>query len=82
MNAKLIVAVFAALTATSAAHAGQSFGRDSVYASPGVSASTQPTTVSPVVRHGRDSVYATQTPSRAERRPVATNDVVYKPGRA
>ena len=81
MNAKLILAVFATLIATSAAHAGQSFGRDSVYAAPGASPS-QPSTVSVAIRHGRDSVYATGTIGKQVPRSVTASDVVYKPGRA
>ena len=81
MNAKLILAVFATLIATSTAHAGQSFGRDSVYASPSASPS-QPSTVSVASRHGRDSVYATGTIGKQVPRSVTANAVVYKPGRA
>ena len=78
MNAKLIVAVIATLVAAPS-YAAQPFGRDSVYATPGVSTS-MPSVASPVIRHGRDSVYATQGPI-IQRQPVTTA-VAYKPGRA
>ena len=79
MNAKLIVAVIATLVAAPS-YAAQPFGRDSVYAKPGVSTS-MPSVASPVIRHGRDSVYVTQGPI-IHRQPVTTTAVAYKPGRA
>jgi hypothetical protein len=79
MNAKLILAVIAALAAVPS-YAAQQFGRDSVYATPGVS-TNMPSVVVPVVRFGRDSVYATQGPI-VQRQPVTTTAVAYKPGRA
>jgi hypothetical protein len=78
MNAKLIVAVIATLVAVPS-YAAQPFGRDSVYATPGVSTSL-PSVATPVIRHGRDSVYATQR--TVNHQPVKTTEVTYKPGRA
>ena len=79
MNAKLIAAVFATLSFVSAAHAEQTFGRDSVYA--GQTASrTQSGSEAKVTRQGRDSVYATNTPAQKET--VKVGNYRFKPGRA
>jgi hypothetical protein len=78
MNAKLIVVLTAALIATPA-FAGQQFGRDSVYAAPGLPTS-KPQASASVARFGRDSVYATQ--GAGPKHEVKVGAVTYKAGRA
>jgi hypothetical protein len=80
MNAKLIVAAIAALTAVSTSYAAQPFGRDSVYVTPGTHVSKAASGPA-VTRHGRDSVFATQTPS-GKHAPTIQTAIEYKPGRA
>ena len=82
MNAKLILAVLATLIASSSAYAAQPFGRDSVYATPGSSATSKPYTGPVATRHGRDSVYASQSAGAKERHPIQATTVVFKAGRA
>ena len=80
MNAKMIVAAIAALTAVSTSYAAQPFGRDSVYVTPG----TQVSKAGPgpaIARHGRDSVYVTQSPA-GKPAPAVQTAVAYKAGRA
>ena len=79
MNAKLIVAVIAAVIAAPS-YAGQQFGRDSVYATAGSAPTSQPYVATAEHRFGRDSVYATQGPI-INREPVKTVAVEYKFGR-
>jgi hypothetical protein len=79
MNAKLIAAVFAALSFASAAHAEQTFGRDSVYAGQSVSAK-QSGSAAKVTRQGRDSVYVTNSP--APKSAVKVGNYNFKHGRA
>ena len=81
MNAKLIVALCAALLAASTANAAERFGRDSVYATRSEHLS-KPYTGTVSIRYGRDSVYATQQSNQTQGRPVAVGPVTYKPGRA
>lgn len=78
MNAKFIVVLTATLIAAPA-FAGQEFGRDSVYATPGTPTS-KPLAGAPVARFGRDSVYATQ--SVGQKQQVKVGAVTYKAGRA
>ncbi|HZR03094.1 MAG TPA: hypothetical protein VFA81_07980 [Burkholderiales bacterium] len=54
MNAKLISLTIAAILASTGAYAGQSNGRDSVYAQPGVTSGSAKTAID----NGRSSVYA------------------------
>jgi hypothetical protein len=81
MNAKLIIALCAALLAASTASAAERFGRDSVYATQGEHLS-KPYTGAVTIRNGRDSVYATQQSNQTQGRPVAIGSVTYKAGRA
>ena len=76
MNAKLNVALIAALIAVPA-FAGQPNGRDSVYATPGKN-SALPASGAIVERSGRDSVYAT------DKKPTTPVSVAvnFKAGRA
>jgi hypothetical protein len=81
MNAKLIAALFVtAVIGSASAFAGQSSGRDSVYATPG-SHSSKPTVVAVNPRHGRSSVYVGDTAAPQTRSTVA-DTVIVKPGRA
>ncbi len=81
MNAKLIVALSAALLAASTASAAERFGRDSVYATQTEHLS-KPYTGTVSIRYGRDSVYATQQSNQTQGRPIAVGPVGYKFGRA
>jgi len=81
MNAKLIgVAVALALLGSANVFAGQPFGRDSVYATPGTY-SSKSSVVAVNVRHGRSSVYVGDVPAPRPASPVAASTIV-KPGRA
>ena len=82
MNAKLIAsAVALSLLGSLNVHAGQQFGRDSVYATPGPAYSSQSkNTVAGAVRPGRSSVYVGDVP--APRPAPVTASIVMKPGRA
>jgi hypothetical protein len=80
MNAKMIVAAIAALTAVSTSYAAQPFGRDSVYVTPGTHVSKAAPGPA-ITRFGRDSVYATQTPA-GKPAPTIQTAVEYKAGRA
>ncbi len=81
MNAKLILAVSAALLAASTANAGERFGRDSVYATQTEQLS-KPYTGTVSIRYGRDSVYASQQTDQKQGRPIVVGPVTDKPGRA
>ena len=78
MNAKLIIAVIAALAATPAL-AEQKFGRDSVYATSSAASKPAAATATAPVRFGRDSVYAIGAKPST---PVKVGNVVPKFGRA
>jgi hypothetical protein len=80
MNAKLIgTALVLALLGSTNLFAGQPFGRDSVYATPGTYTSKS-SAAAVVVRPGRSSVYASDQP--APRKSTVVNTAVIKPGRA
>jgi len=81
MNAKLIVALCAALLAASTASAAERFGRDSVYATQSEHLS-KPYTGTVTIRYGRDSVYANQQTSPKQGRPIVVGPVTDRPGRA
>jgi hypothetical protein len=83
MNAKLIAAAVAlGLLGSVNVHAGQQFGRDSVYATPGTTSySSKSNAVAGVIRPGRSSVYVGDVPAPRPAGPVATS-IVPKPGRA
>lgn len=81
MNAKLIaLAAALALLGSTNVFAGQSFGRDSVYATAG-SHSSKATTVAANARHGRSSVYVGDVKAPVSKSTVA-DTVVFRPGRA
>ena len=82
MNAKLIgVAVVLAALGSTNVFAGQPFGRDSVYATPGATYSSKSSQVAGNIRPGRSSVYVGDVP--APRAPSAVaGTAVPKPGRA
>jgi hypothetical protein len=81
MNAKLIgFAVAIALLGSTNVFAGQSFGRDSVYATPG-SYSSKSSTVATNTRHGRSSVYVGDVRAPAPKSTVA-GTAAFKLGRA
>lgn len=81
MNAKLIgFAVALALLGSTSAFAGQNFGRDSVYATPG-SHSSKSTAVATTARYGRSSVYVGDVKAPVGKSTMA-DTVVFKPGRA
>jgi hypothetical protein len=81
MNAKLSIALVAALVAAPAAYAAQPFGRDSVYVTPGTHVSKADTGPA-ITRFGRDSVYGTQAASPRPMRAVRQTEVTFKAGRA
>lgn len=82
MNAKLTsLAMAAALLGSTSAFAGQSFGRDSVYAPPGASTGTPSKAVTAITRAGRGSVYAYDLPAPTPKGQVKFT-VMFKPGRA
>jgi len=78
MNAKLIIAIVAALIATPAL-AEQKFGRDSVYATGSSVSRSAPATTAAPARFGRDSVYAIGAKPST---PVKIGNVAPKFGRA
>ena len=83
MNAKLIgFAVALALIGSTNVFAGQPFGRDSVYVTPGTTTySSKSSTAAVTIRPGRSSVYASDVPAPRAPSTVATTAVA-KPGRA
>lgn len=85
MTAKLIAAAFAtALLASTSAFAGETYGRDSVYAKPGTT-STKVTATTAAPRFGRSSVYVgdVATPSTTgTTKSTVAHDIELKPGRA
>lgn len=83
MNTKLITAAIAlALLGSLDVRAGQQFGRDSVYATPGTPTfSSKSGPVAGIVRPGRSSVYVGDVPAPRPVNPVAASTLV-KPGRA
>ena len=63
---RIAFAIAVSLTAADAANADQhqQFGRDSLYAVPGTTTRSSPSTATaPINRFGRDSVYVTQRPN-------------------
>jgi hypothetical protein len=80
MNAKLIVAVCGVLIAAPV-FAGQQFGRDSVYGSPGATLSV-PVTNSATARSGRDSVYAAPSAGPSKTQRVESGPIGLRAGRA
>lgn len=81
MNAKLSIALVAALVAAPAAYAAQPFGRDSVYVTPHSHFSKGDKGVA-VTRFGRDSVYITQGAAPRPAPAIRQTEVTYKAGRA
>jgi hypothetical protein len=72
-------AIAATLVVPATVFAGQAYGRDSVYATPG-GGETTTTAAAATTRAGRDSVYATQ--AVAPVRTIDTAEVTPKSGRA
>ena len=82
MDAKLTsFAIAAALLGSTSAFAGQSFGRDSVYATPRASTGTPSKAVTATTRAGRGSVYAYDLPAPTPKGQVKIT-VIFKSGRA
>jgi hypothetical protein len=81
MNAKLSIALVAALVVAPAAFAAQPFGRDSVYITPNTHVSKADKGPA-VTRFGRDSVYITQRTAPRPAPAIKQTEVTYKAGRA
>jgi hypothetical protein len=83
MKVKLIAAAAAlALLGSTNVFAGQQFGRDSVYATPGAPTySSKSSAVAGVIRPGRSSVYVGDVPAPRPPSKMVTS-IVPKPGRA